>query len=428
MKLLFFLALTVIAFPALPTVYINEVLVNGPGSCDGSCNPGTEEWVELYNDGGSAYSLDCHTLSDGDWAVRIPPGAGFSIPAGGYFTLGGASHLGGIVDFNWGSSYSYIPPASSLMGTFTNAGEQVAFFDASGNFLDGYLWGNGQSPMLPSSSVSFSIPGNPGGCSLSTITFPPINQTQLPGLPSTGWITYPTGGANGCSLARITDGAAPLDERCLASITFSGDNFPILEVEWVSVVATFNQKSDVEIKWITTNEKNNDHFIIQKGRQILEPLGEDPSYMQWKDLGSISGFGQGESQTLLSYSFVDAQPNPNEPFYRIKQVDQNGKDSFSPVTSVKVDQVAFEESMVSVFPTLFGAEARRELHVNSVFLVESMNYQVTIRDMGGATVTHQKFKGQFETVLDLSSLASGFYIVSVQTETGLNKTQKIIIQ
>ena len=50
-------------------VVINEVLVNGPGACDGFCEPNTEEWIELYNTCTTAVDLSCFVITDGDFTV-----------------------------------------------------------------------------------------------------------------------------------------------------------------------------------------------------------------------------------------------------------------------------------------------------------------------------------------------------------------------
>ena len=60
--LLFILQLLCIASLKAQCIYINEILINGPGSCDGSCNPNTEEWTELYNDCSTPVNIGCYVL------------------------------------------------------------------------------------------------------------------------------------------------------------------------------------------------------------------------------------------------------------------------------------------------------------------------------------------------------------------------------
>ncbi|MFN5294655.1 MAG: hypothetical protein ACK5BL_03930, partial [Flavobacteriales bacterium] len=53
---------------------INEIMINAAGDCDGSCAPESAEWIELYNTCATAVDASCFVLTDGDFAVTLPPG------------------------------------------------------------------------------------------------------------------------------------------------------------------------------------------------------------------------------------------------------------------------------------------------------------------------------------------------------------------
>ena len=82
------LFLVLIMFSALglgADVIINEIMYNTPGN--------DNEWVELYNDGESAVDLEGWWMVDDDDAhpALVFP-EGYSIPAGGYFTVAVSHH------------------------------------------------------------------------------------------------------------------------------------------------------------------------------------------------------------------------------------------------------------------------------------------------------------------------------------------------
>ena len=67
------------------------------------------------------------------------------------------------------------------------------------------------------------------------------------------------------------------------------------------------------LEWQTASEINNDYFVIQRSVDGIEV----------EDMGIIDG--NGNSNTLLSYSFIDENPPYGNVYYRLKQVDYDGK-------------------------------------------------------------------------------------------------------
>jgi hypothetical protein len=175
-------------------IVINEILVDG-ATCDGSCNPNTSEWVELYNTCGSDVDVSCYILCDGDWTYVIPEGT--TISAYGFLTIGGATNESTNPDLYWdGANYS----GTGGIGTFTNSAEQLALFDESGSMIDGVVWGGGQGLQDNSNPVTSS-----GSCTVTNVSLPKSNNSA--------WETLPTDG-NDCALARDTDGSSTWVRRC----------------------------------------------------------------------------------------------------------------------------------------------------------------------------------------------------------------------
>ncbi|MCX7697622.1 MAG: T9SS type A sorting domain-containing protein [Bacteroidales bacterium] len=108
-------------------------------------------------------------------------------------------------------------------------------------------------------------------------------------------------------------------DACYAKISFLLVN--PLPVEWsffkVNVV-----DHDVVLEWETQSELNSDFFIPEKSLDGINfsPIGKVPA----------AGF----SNQIKEYSFTDPNLSPGMSFYRIKQVDKDGKYSYSTTLSV----------------------------------------------------------------------------------------------
>lgn len=78
--------------------------------------------------------------------------------------------------------------------------------------------------------------------------------------------------------------------------------------------------NEVTINWTVSSQVNNDYFEIQKSLNLNE----------WGVVDSVTGAGTTNRQ--MSYSIVDYNPKVGYTYYRLKQVDHNGKsETFYPI-------------------------------------------------------------------------------------------------
>lgn len=109
-----------------------------------------------------------------------------------------------------------------------------------------------------------------------------------------------------------------------------------LPVELVSFSANLDEKNNqVNLNWSTANEINNSHFELQRSLD-----GNRFDYLQVIP-------GNGNSSIFHSYDYVDKNPIPGINYYRLKQVDFDGTQSYSDIVSVKVSS---ESIITSVIP------------------------------------------------------------------------------
>lgn len=139
--------------------------------------------------------------------------------------------------------------------------------------------------------------------------------------------------------------APPLDDQFYTSagtpIQITNDNFDCtgaalasLPVELISFSARAeNQHS--RLYWSTASELNNEGFEIER-------LGEND---KWETLDFV--FGKGTTNEINDYIFYDKNPKSGINYYRLKQIDFDGKYEYS-----NIESVTFEERNLeySIFP------------------------------------------------------------------------------
>lgn len=119
-------------------------------------------------------------------------------------------------------------------------------------------------------------------------------------------------------------------------------NYSILPVEFGDVNAIFDTQNQVtNILWSTAKEWNNSHFEIERS---IGGVGD------FKKIGEVAG--KGWSDDLSNYAHVDnTLPNGKGiAYYRIRQVDFDGKSSISKVISVQIQVAKVTKNAWQAYP------------------------------------------------------------------------------
>ncbi len=91
----------------------------------------------------------------------------------------------------------------------------------------------------------------------------------------------------------------------------------------------------MSLEWITSSETNNNYFVVERS----------PDGVNFEDIGTKPG--SGNSNAAMKYNFTDHHPLPGPNYYRLKQVDFDGKtETFQ--TSV-CDFTPGQESEVNIY-------------------------------------------------------------------------------
>jgi hypothetical protein len=185
------------------------------------------------------------------------------------------------------------------------------------------------------------------------------------------------------------------------NFTAPPEDIQALPVELISFKAVRIQEN-VRLNWQTASELNNDYFSILRSENGNE----------WKDIGQVKG--NGTIHTVSYYEFMDLTATKEVNFYRLMQVDYDGKRSFSKI--IRVPEVD-DDRQITVWPV----PAR-----DGFISVSGINKPASIKiynATGQVVMISQINPGEKKSV---DHLKKGFYILEIESDGKINK-QKIIL-
>ncbi|MVN76639.1 T9SS type A sorting domain-containing protein [Hymenobacter sp. HMF4947] len=203
----------------------------------------------------------------------------------------------------------------------------------------------------------------------------------------------------------------------LPSLTTSyitlGDKTNPLPVSLTAFTATRSNQNAV-LAWTTASELNNAGFEVQ--------VSNDGT--AFRKLTFVTSKSPNSSQTI-NYSYTDTETNKlGIRYYRLRQVDTDGEDSYSPVRALSFDGAAVASATLSAYPNPFSNKIDFNLDATTV---GSGVAHVQVMDMAGRTVREQNLSvANASLTLDgLDNLRSGVYIAKVTLANGSTQTVRI---
>lgn len=192
-------------------------------------------------------------------------------------------------------------------------------------------------------------------------------------------------------------------------------NTTTLPVSLLSFKVTTAETSN-KCTWTTASEKDNDFFLVERS--------QDQS--TFHEIGKIQGAGN--SNTVRNYSFYDQNPPEGITYYRLKQVDYDGKYTYSSIVSIDRTQKSATSGgdlqLENIYPNPFQQQFTIRYHLNS-------GGPVTFRlfDTKGRIVAEKEEFGQpgeqTTTIEHIDHLITGTYMLHVIKGTE-KFTQKIL--
>ncbi|MEO1216892.1 MAG: T9SS type A sorting domain-containing protein [Bacteroidota bacterium] len=194
-------------------------------------------------------------------------------------------------------------------------------------------------------------------------------------------------------------------------VTFSGDVQGVLPVRFMD----FNGeiiKNHIELSWQTSQEINNDYFSIER-------KGESGNF---ESIGQLTGAGR--SNEVQSYSFLDTSPLRGVSYYRLKQVDIDGKFEYS--QTIELNSVLQEAEISQIYP---NPSQSSQFYIDYLS-PERGKVEIFVYDMLGKLLSKKvKYVAIGENLLavDIESLGKG--LIHVQIKSGKTSLiRKLLIQ
>jgi hypothetical protein len=245
---------------------------------------------------------------------------------------------------------------------------------------------NGATPCTEFDQLNVTGTATLGGTLALTITYTPSSSTSLTIIDASslsGTFSSVTGLASGWTLSYMPG---------------SGNvvlNYTVLPVELVSFEAK-SMGDAVLLLWQTASETNNQGFNVQ----------HSTDGRNWQPLGFVAGHGT--TAETHHYSFFDENPVPNENYYRLRQVDFDGKAELSKVVSVDLSGHPGAEAVPYIYP---NPVKNGELSLLLPADFEE-NIQVKLFDSVGRLLRSATIGGG-ANLLDVNGLAKGLYLLHV---------------
>ncbi|QHT68597.1 T9SS type A sorting domain-containing protein [Rhodocytophaga rosea] len=226
------------------------------------------------------------------------------------------------------------------------------------------------------------------------------------GIPGT--VTNSRNGCNGSTNGAATGGAGTVltDVIMPESTTAATGSCSPLPVDFFSFTAEL-QSGKVLIEWITASETNNDYFGIERSQDGIH----------FNEIGRI--LGKGTVAVFSTYQFIDAHPFTGISYYRLRQVDIDGKFAYSKTVSVENKASSFS---ITLYPN--PSQAKRSAFLQ-ILSPEAETVQIQVTSLLGEslfTSTQTIQAGTTSIEIPSGQLSAGTYLVHVRS----GKSFKII--
>jgi hypothetical protein len=284
---------------------------------------------------------------------------------------------------NPGGTTAVAVASTNFSGTDPDAGGQINSFKFTA---------------FPSNATSITV----NGTNYTSATFPigGVTVAALGGALPAGMVSIdPVDGLVTSVIPYKTIDLAGLETASPGNVSIQ---FTItLAVEFSEFVAK-KVGDKVVLKWITTNEVNNHKFEIQKSENTLN----------WQSFITVDAGSAGRNE----YSVTDTKPFDKINYYRIKQIDNDGKFSYSAVLRVVTGNEQLRNTIkVSPNPVKNAAVLELESDKEEVKTIRVVN--VVGKTMQVYNIKATKGINKLE-LNNIEKLAKGLYNIVIQNQAG----------
>ena len=196
---------------------------------------------------------------------------------------------------------------------------------------------------------------------------------------------------------------------CFDKLVYLGNGCISLPVSFTKFTAKRSSTLNVSLLWQTSFEINNTGFYVQRNING-----------NWENVFFVpSQAPDGNSNTLLNYAYTDLNNSKGISQYRLRQIDLDGKATFSEIRSVRSDAMADIKTIIYPNPSFDG-------RVSIAFDDKSGIRDIELMDMSGRMI--RNWKGVNNNNLLLDNLNTGLYSLRITIrETGVQSVEKFVV-
>jgi hypothetical protein len=170
-----------------------------------------------------------------------------------------------------------------------------------------------------------------------------------------------------------------------------------LPVEFLSFDAKCNGNTNL-LTWQTASETNNQGYSIEKSHNSID----------WEKIGFVNG--NGNVNTVSTYSFTDNNPYYPVSYYRLEQIDYDGQTHLSNLISADCKNQPITEDFHA-----FMNNGQFQIVLQGL---QNASYNIIITNSIGQTLYYQttRLSENKETIDVPTTMAAGLYYISIISE------------
>jgi hypothetical protein len=180
----------------------------------------------------------------------------------------------------------------------------------------------------------------------------------------------------------------------------------VLPVTWKEFTAT-RDGSQVVLKWTTLTEIDNRGFNIQRS----------PGNNNWETLAFVATkSSSGNSNSELSYNYVDNNTFRGLSQYRLQQIDNNGKYKYSEIRYIRNTEDA-GSAIIYPNPAKNGS---------TIYFRDAGSYDIIVNDINGRML--MQFNAVTSETLRINNLSPGVYAIRIiNRASGVQMTNRLVV-
>jgi hypothetical protein len=184
---------------------------------------------------------------------------------------------------------------------------------------------------------------------------------------------------------------------------------PALPIKLISF-DVFSQNNTAVISWSTSSEQNSNHFEIQKSTDGIN----------FYTIGKVNAAGN--SSSTIKYEFADLNTSKGLFYYRLKQIDLDGKLEFSNIKKINFSSI----SSIKIYPN----PTNNNLNIIfSEMIIEKQNirlYNLQGQLVKAFTINANSLANGLQSY-NISDIENGIYLVQIISNT-TKKEFKLVVQ